>query len=182
MVARAEPGFLRCVTVLARAAEAIGEAGEGVEGVLYLLAATFGNVHGAYKPGGVKLRPEVLKKAQDVVGATFGLRGQAVRPGLPRWIWLVPGRSARRVSYGVVKMNIDTDTQYAFTRPVAGHMFDNYDGVLKIDGEVGNKKAYDPRSYLKAGEAGMAARVVEACQDLRRPAQSIGSPDPRVRA
>ena len=70
------------------------------------------------------------------------------------------------VSYGVVKMNVDTDTQYAFTRPIAAHMFSNYDGVLKIDGEVGNKKAYDPRSYLKLAEAGMAARVATACEDL----------------
>ena len=76
------------------------------------------------------------------------------------------------LSYGVVKMNVDTDTQYAFTRPVAGHMFSNYDGVLKIDGEVGNKKAYDPRSYLKAAETGMAARVVEACEDLLSAGQS----------
>ena len=70
------------------------------------------------------------------------------------------------LSYGVVKMNVDTDTQYAFTRPIVGHMFSNYDGVLKVDGEVGNKKAYDPRSYLKAAEIGMADRVVQACEDL----------------
>ena len=73
---------------------------------------------------------------------------------------------ADAVSYGVIKMNIDTDTQYAFTRPVAGHMFSNYDGVLKVDGEVGNKKTYDPRVWGAAAEAGMAARVVEACQQL----------------
>ena len=73
--------------------------------------------------------------------------------------------------YGVVKMNVDTDTQYAFTRPVAGHMFANFDGVLKIDGEVGNKKQYDPRAWGKAAEEGMAARVVEACERLG----SVGS-------
>jgi fructose-bisphosphate aldolase class II len=66
----------------------------------------------------------------------------------------------------VVKMNVDTDTQYAFTRPVADHMFRHYDGVLKVDGEVGDKKAYDPRAYGKAGESGMGARVVRACEDL----------------
>ena len=76
------------------------------------------------------------------------------------------------VDFGVVKMNVDTDTQYAFTRPIVGHMFSNYDGVLKIDGEVGNKKAYDPRSYLKAAEVGMAARIVEACEDLLSAGQS----------
>ena len=79
------------------------------------------------------------------------------------------------MTYGVVKMNVDTDTQYAFTRPVAGHMFSNYDGVLKVDGEVGNKKAYDPRAWGKAAEAGMAARVVEACENLARPGKSVSA-------
>ena len=81
--------------------------------------------------------------------------------------WAVLSEIREALDYGVVKMNIDTDTQYAFTRPIAGHMFANYDGVLKVDGEVGNKKAYDPRAYGKLAEAGMAARVVEACSDLR---------------
>ena len=74
-----------------------------------------------------------------------------------------------------MKMNVDTDTQYAFTRPVAAHMFTNYDGVLKVDGEVGNKKAYDPRAWGKAAEAGMAARVVEACENLRSAGTSVTS-------
>jgi fructose-bisphosphate aldolase class II len=134
----------------------------------YIVAATFGNVHGVYKPGNVKLRPEVLRAGQDAVAAKLGL------PEGSKPFALVfhggSGSSAEEiseaVSYGVVKMNIDTDTQYAFTRPVVAHMFTNYDGVLKIDGEVGNKKAYDPRSYLKAGEAGMAARIEEACRQL----------------
>jgi fructose-bisphosphate aldolase class II len=132
----------------------------------YLLAATFGNVHGVYKPGNVKLRPSILKDIQDAVAAKFGKE----RP----FDLVFHGGSGSLLSeirealdYGVVKMNVDTDTQYAFTRPVADHMFRNYDGVLKVDGEVGNKKQYDPRSYGKAGEAGMAARVVTACQDLR---------------
>ncbi|MCJ7827227.1 MAG: class II fructose-bisphosphate aldolase, partial [Demequinaceae bacterium] len=56
--------------------------------------------------------------------------------------------------------------QYAFTRPVVDHMLKNYDGVLRIDGEVGNKKIYDPRVWGKAAEAGLAARLVEACQQL----------------
>ena len=79
------------------------------------------------------------------------------------------------LEYGVVKMNVDTDTQYAFTRPVAAHMFANYDGVLKIDGEVGNKKTYDPRSYLKKAETNMAARVVEACNDLKSSSRSVSA-------
>ena len=134
----------------------------------YIVAATFGNVHGVYKPGNVKLRPEVLKAGQDALAAKLGLPA-----GSKPFSLVFHGGSgstaeeiAEAVSYGVVKMNIDTDTQYAFTRPLVGHFFTNYDGVLKIDGEVGDKKAYDPRAYLKLGEAGMAARVVEACQEL----------------
>jgi fructose-bisphosphate aldolase class II len=135
----------------------------------YMTALTFGNVHGVYKPGNVKLRPEILKQAQEAVVAELGLETGA-RP----FDLVFHGGSgslaeeiAAAVDYGVVKMNVDTDTQYAFTRPVAGHMFSNYDGVLKVDGEVGNKKAYDPRAWGKAAEAGMAARVVEACSNLR---------------
>jgi fructose-bisphosphate aldolase class II len=147
--------------------------GLGERGV-YLLAATFGNVHGVYKPGNVKLRPEILKQGQEVVAQELGL-GDGAKP----FNLVFHGGSGsdlddirEALSYGVVKMNVDTDTQYAFTRPIAGHMFTNYDGVLKVDGEVGNKKAYDPRSYLKAAETGMAARVVEACEDLLSAGQS----------
>jgi fructose-bisphosphate aldolase class II len=140
----------------------------------YLTALTFGNVHGVYKPGNVKLRPEILREAQKAAAKELDL-GDDARP-----FDLVfhggSGSTAEEISaavdFGVVKMNVDTDTQYAFTRPVAGHMFTNYDGVLKVDGEVGNKKTYDPRSYLKAAETGMAARVVEACEDLLSAGQS----------
>jgi fructose-bisphosphate aldolase class II len=132
----------------------------------YLTALTFGNVHGVYKPGSVKLRPEILKEIQDQVGAKLGTE----RP----FDLVFHGGSGSTleeiraaVDYGVVKMNVDTDTQYAFTRPAAGHMFANYDGVLKIDGDVGNKKAYDPRAWGKAAEGGMAKRVITACEDLR---------------
>ena len=79
------------------------------------------------------------------------------------------------LKYGVVKMNVDTDMQYAFSRQIAGHFFTNYDGVLKVDGEVGNKKAYDPRSYLKKAEAGMTERVIEACNDLHSAGRSVSS-------
>ena len=134
----------------------------------YMTALTFGNVHGVYKPGNVKLRPEVLKAAQDAVHQEFGTPDE--KP-----FHLVfhggSGSTAEEISaavdYGVVKMNIDTDTQYAFTRPVANFMLTNYAGVLKVDGEVGNKKQYDPRAWGKEAEAGMAARVVEACEHLR---------------
>ena len=139
--------------------------GSGEKG-RYLTALTFGNVHGVYKPGAVKLRPSILAEIQKAVGDSLG----KVNP-----FDLVfhggSGSSAAEiteaVNNGVIKMNIDTDTQYAYTRPVAGHMMANYDGVLKIDGEVGNKKKYDPRAWGKAAEAGLAARLVEACQQLR---------------
>jgi len=138
----------------------------------YITALTFGNVHGVYKPGAVKLRPEVLKEIQEEVGAKIGKE----RP----FDLVFHGGSGSTleeiraaVDYGVIKMNIDTDTQYAFTRPAAGHMFTNYDGVLKVDGEVGNKKAYDPRAWGKVAEAGMAKRVVEACEDLRSAGMSL---------
>src|SRR6266545_4809813 len=132
----------------------------------YIVALTFGNVHGVYKPGNVKLRPEILKEIQDAVGAKFGKEkpfSLVFHGGSGSLLEEI--RAA--LDYGVVKMNVDTDTQYAFTRPIAGHMFANYDGVLKVDGEVGNKKVYDPRSWGKAAEEGMAKRVVVACEDLR---------------
>ena len=138
----------------------------------YMAALTFGNVHGVYKPGNVKLRPEILQQAQQVVGEKYGVE----RP----FDLVFHGGSGSlleeihaAVDYGVVKMNIDTDTQYAFTRAVAAHMFANYDGVLKIDGEVGNKKVYDPRSYGKAAEESMAARVVQGCEALRSAGASL---------
>ena len=133
----------------------------------YLTALTFGNVHGVYKPGHVKLRPEILGTLQEEVAVKVGWKNN--RP----FDLVMHGGSgstadeiALAVANGVIKMNVDTDTQYAFTRPVADHMFRNYDGVLKVDGEVGNKKKYDPRSWGKEAEAGMAARVLEACQRL----------------
>ncbi|KAA1425214.1 class II fructose-bisphosphate aldolase [Mumia zhuanghuii] len=131
----------------------------------YLTALTFGNVHGVYKPGNVKLRPAVLDAAQKAVQEKYGIE-RAFDFVFHGGSGSTPEEIAEAVSYGVVKMNIDTDTQYAFTRPVAGHMLSNYEGVLKVDGEVGNKKQYDPRAWGKAAEAGMAARIVEACENL----------------
>lgn len=149
-------------------AEAVGVGEKG----RYILAATFGNVHGVYKPGSVKLRPEVLKEIQDAVGAKHG-------KDKPFDLVFHGGSGStleeirQAVSYGVIKMNIDTDTQYAFTRPVAEHMFRNYDGVLKVDGEVGNKKLYDPRSWGKAAETAMAARIVQAAENLQSAGQKL---------
>jgi len=137
-----------------------------VQDARYLLAATFGNVHGVYKPGHVKLRPSILKHCQDAV---VNKHGEGAR------FYLVfhggSGSELREIhealNYGVVKMNIDTDMQYAFTRAIVDHFFKNYDGVLKVDGEVGNKKAYDPRSYLGLAEMAMAVRVKRAVEELR---------------
>jgi fructose-bisphosphate aldolase class II len=142
-------------------AEALGTGERG----RYILAATFGNVHGVYKPGAVKLRPGVLKEIQDTVAAKYG-KDKPFDLVFHGGSGSAESEIREAISYGVVKMNVDTDTQYAFTRPVAGHMFANYDGVLKVDGEVGSKKAYDPRVWGKAAEAGMSARITQACQDL----------------
>ncbi|MEU6851836.1 class II fructose-bisphosphate aldolase [Actinacidiphila alni] len=145
-----------------RTVEAVGLGEQG----RYLLAASFGNVHGVYKPGNVVLRPAILKELQDAVAQKYGKANA--------FDFVFHGGSGstleeinEALENGVVKMNIDTDLQYAFTRPVADHMFRNYDGVLKVDGEVGNKKTYDPRVWGKAAEAGMAARVVVAAENLR---------------
>ncbi|MGH3309963.1 MAG: class II fructose-bisphosphate aldolase [Streptomyces sp.] len=145
-----------------RTAEALGLGEKG----RYLLAASFGNVHGVYKPGNVVLRPELLADLQEGVAAKSGKAAP--------FDFVFHGGSgstdteiATALENGVVKMNLDTDTQYAFSRPVADHMFRNYDGVLKVDGEVGDKKTYDPRSWGKAAEKGMAERVQLACANLR---------------
>ncbi|MGD0272203.1 MAG: class II fructose-bisphosphate aldolase [Gaiellaceae bacterium] len=147
-------------------ADALGTGEKG----RYLFAATFGNVHGVYKPGNVVLKPTILRDGQAAVEAKYGEAA--------RFLLVFHGGSGsaleeirETLDYGVVKMNVDTDTQYALTRAIADHMFKNYDGVLKVDGEVGVKKVYDPRSYMKAAETSMATRVVEACDDLR----SIGT-------
>jgi fructose-bisphosphate aldolase class II len=143
-----------------------------IAGARYLLAATFGNVHGVYKPGQVKLKPSVLKECQDAVVQAHGDRA--------RFYFVFHGGSGSTLEeihdaldYGVVKMNVDTDMQYAFSRAVADHMFKHYDGVLKVDGEVGKKKAYDPRTYLSLAEAAMAARVIQAVSDLRATGTSL---------
>ena len=139
----------------------------------YLLAAVFGNVHGVYKPGAVKLNPKILRDGQDAVAERFGDEA--------RHYLVFHGGSGsaleeihEAIGYGVIKMNVDTDTQYAYTRPIAGHMMANYDGVLKVDGEVGNKKVYDPRSYMRSAETSMTARVVEAAEMLMSAGQTIG--------
>ncbi len=138
----------------------------------FTFAATFGNVHGHYKPGAVKLRPDILKKGQDAVMKKFGKSAEmdlVFHGGSGSDL----AQIRETLDYGVIKMNVDTDTQYAFTRPIADHMLKNYDGVMMIDGEIGNKKLYDPRGYLKKAEESMAARVARACEDLRSPGKTL---------
>jgi len=144
-----------------------------VEGARYLVAATFGNVHGVYKPGSVVLKPQILKDGQDAVMAKYGADAR---------LWLVfHGGSGSTVDeihesihHGVVKMNIHTDTQYAFTRGVADHMFKRYDGVLRIEGEVGTKQDYLASTWLDKGKEAMIARVVEACDVLKSTGKTMG--------
>jgi fructose-bisphosphate aldolase class II len=153
---------------MVRTAEVLGTGDRGT----YLLAAVFGNVHGVYKPGSVQLRPTILRDGQTAVEERCdGFRHLLVFHG-------GSGSTLDEVhetlGYGVVKMNIDTDNQYAFTRPIVDHILTNYAGVLKVDGEVGDKKVYDPRSYMKKAEAAMAARVTQACIDLKSQGRTLG--------
>lgn len=137
-----------------------------IKNAKFMFAATFGNVHGVYKPGNVKLRPKILKQGQDAVIKQYGENA--------KFYLVFHGGSGssqedihETIGYGVIKMNIDTDTQYAFSRPIVDHIFKNYDEMLKIEGEVGNKKVYDPRSYLKKAETGMSERIMRAVDDLK---------------
>ncbi len=132
----------------------------------FMYAATFGNVHGVYKPGNVVLTPEILKAGQEAVKAKFGTEDNPLDLVFHGGSGSEPEKIAETLGYGVVKMNVDTDTQYAFTRPIVDHMMKNYDGVLRIEGEMGNKKVYDPRSYLKAGVSSMKERIKQACREL----------------
>jgi fructose-bisphosphate aldolase class II len=152
-------------TTLADVEKAVDALGLGENG-RYMAALTFGNVHGVYKPGNVKLRPELLKEIQDGIAAKYGTAAKPLDLVFHGGSGSTDAEIAEAVRNGVVKMNIDTDTQYAFTRSIADYMLKNYDGVIKVDGEVGNKKLYDPRAWGKVAESAMAARVVEATQQL----------------
>ena len=152
---------------LLRVAQVLGTGEQGH----YLLAATFGNVHGLYAPGHVRLRPEILGAGQEALGRAHpGTRFQYVFHG-------TSGSSTDElqaaVGHGVVKVNLDSEAQYAFTRAAAGHMFAHYDGVLAVDGGVGDKRAYDPRAWGAEAERGMAARVAQACEVLGSAGRSI---------
>jgi fructose-bisphosphate aldolase class II len=152
-------------TTLEDAIATVEALGLGEQG-RYMAALTFGNVHGVYKPGNVKLRPELLKEIQDGLQAKFGTGPKPLDLVFHGGSGSTDEEIAEAVANGVIKMNIDTDTQYAYTRAIAGYMFQNYDGVLRIDGEVGNKKLYDPRAWGKVSETSLAARVVQAAHQL----------------
>ncbi len=147
--------------------EALGAGEKG----RYLTALTFGNVHGVYKQGSVRLDPSLLGIIQDTIGTEIGREKPfdlVFHGGSGS-----PEQDIREaVGHGVIKMNIDSDTQYAFTRSIAGYMLSKYDHVLKIDGEVGSKKSYDPRSWGKPAEDAMAERVVRAAVQLGSAGQS----------
>lgn len=151
-----------------RVVEALGMGDQG----RWIAALTFGNVHGVYKPGNVKLRPELLGEIQDAIAQKHGTGQNPLDLVFHGGSGSTDDEIHEAVRNGVIKMNIDTDTQYAFTRSIAGSMFANYEGVLKIDGEVGNKKQYDPRAWGKVAESAMAARVVEATKVLGSAGQS----------
>jgi fructose-bisphosphate aldolase class II len=141
----------------------------------YMAALTFGNVHGVYKPGNVVLRPDLLKEIQDGIQTKYGTGPLPLDLVFHGGSGSSDDEIATAVRNGVIKMNIDTDTQYAFSRSVADSVLRNYDGFLKVDGEVGNKKVYDPRAWGKAAESAMAARVVEATAQLGSKGNSISS-------
>jgi fructose-bisphosphate aldolase class II len=160
----------RLYTTTAELLEVAESLGTGERG-RYLLAATFGNVHGTYAPGHVQLRPAILREGQDALAAA--------RPGA-RFQYVFHGSSGsseaeihEAVSYGVVKMNVDTDMQYAFTRAIAGHVLDHWQGVLRVDGGLGDKSAYDPRAWGRSAETAMAARVARACADVGSAGHSL---------
>jgi len=139
----------------------------------FLLAATFGNVHGVYKPGNVVLKPSILRDGQAAVQEVHNTGANPLDLVFHGGSGSSLAEIRETLGYGVVKMNIDTDTQYAFSRPIVDHMLKNYAGMLKIDGEVGDKKLYDPRAYTKAGIAGMKARIMVACDDLKSTGTSM---------
>jgi fructose-bisphosphate aldolase class II len=139
----------------------------------FMFAATFGNVHGVYKPGNVKLDPSILHDGQAAVKAKHGTEDNPLALVFHGGSGSAKEKIEETLNYGVVKMNVDTDTQYAFTRPIVDHVMTNYNGILRIEGEMGNKKVYDPRSYLKKGIANMKARVIEAAQDLHSDGKTL---------
>jgi fructose-bisphosphate aldolase, class II len=165
----AEAGERLYTTVedLLQVAEVLGSGERG----RYLLAATFGNVHGSYAPGRVRLRPEILRDGQEALAASkAGARFDYVFHGSSG---SSDAEIREAIGFGVVKVNVDSDMQYAFTRAVADHVLRNYDGVVKVDGGVGDKRAYDPRAWGRRAEAAMAARAAAVCETVGSAGRSL---------
>ncbi len=142
----------------------------------FSVAASFGNVHGVYKPGNVKLRPEILKNSQDLVQRTHDTGHNPLHLVFHGGSGSEKSKIADAVSYGVFKMNIDTDTQFAFSKPVGEFVEANPKAFrYQVDPEDGTpyKKFYDPRKYLRLGEQGVVDRLQEACRDLGSLGKSI---------
>jgi fructose-bisphosphate aldolase class II len=145
----------------------------------FTLAASFGNVHGVYKPGNVKLRPEILKNSQALVQKECGTATNPLDLVFHGGSGSEKEKIAEALGYGVFKMNIDTDTQFAFSAPVGKFVEANSKAFkYQIDPDDGTpyKKQYDPRKWLRAAEEGMIARLDEAFADLRSAGRSLAQP------
>jgi len=144
----------------------------------FSLAASFGNVHGVYKPGNVKLRPEILKNSQDLVKETCGTSDKPLDLVFHGGSGSDKAKISEALSYGVFKMNIDTDTQFAVSKAVGAYVEENSKAFkYQIDPDDGTpyKKKYDPRAWLRAGEESMVTRLDEAFQDLGSVGKTLAS-------
>lgn len=135
----------------------------------FSVAASFGNVHGVYAPGNVKLRPEILKNSQMLVTEKKGTAKNPLNLVFHGGSGSEKEKIAEAVGYGVFKMNIDTDTQFAFSKPIGDFVKKNPKAFeFQIDPVDGTpyKKLYDPRKYLRLAEQGIVERLQEAFKDL----------------
>ena len=137
----------------------------------FTIAAAFGNVHGVYKPGNVKLTPKILKNSQEFISKKFGLADNSVDFVFHGGSGSTNEEITEAIEYGVIKMNIDTDLQFAFTEGIRDYMVDNIDYLQTQIGnpsgaEIPNKKYYDPRKWLREGEKTFRTRLIKAFEDL----------------
>lgn len=137
----------------------------------FTIAAAFGNVHGVYKPGNVKLTPKILKNSQEFISKKFGLADNSVDFVFHGGSGSTNEEITEAIEYGVIKMNIDTDLQFAFTEGIRDYMVDNIDYLQSQIGnpsgaEIPNKKYYDPRKWLREGEKTFRTRLIKAFEDL----------------
>ena len=135
----------------------------------FSLAASFGNVHGVYKPGNVKLRPEILKNSQDLIEEKCGTASKPLDLVFHGGSGSEKEKITTAIGYGVFKMNIDTDTQFAFSKAIGAYVNENPKAFLyQVDPDDGTpyKKQYDPRKVLRSAEINMIERLDEAFTDL----------------